>query len=215
MFFVTALAVFSQITGINTVFFYGSLIWQSQIHGSSRSSAIGANVIIGAINFIATIFALWLIDRCGRRPLLLFSCGFMAVCQLGLGLGFLLHPPPAWLVLGCMLICVATFAIGLGPGTWVLMAEAMPTGVRGRAMSVANVALWAASVLLTATFLSLSRALTITGAFGLYSAMCVLAFLLVYYFAPETKGKTLEQIEEHWLSLAKKRRSRRARLDAH
>lgn len=200
MFLVTALAILSQITGINVVLFYGSLIWERQLH-SSNHSAIGANVTIGAINFVATILALWLIDRSGRRPLLLFSCGFMAVCQLGIGVGFLLHPPPSWLVLGSMLICVATFAIGLGPGTWVLMAEVMPMRVRGRAMSVANVALWAASVLLTATFLSLSRALTITGAFAVYSFMCLLAFLLIYRLAPETKGKTLEQIEEYWISL--------------
>ena len=97
-----------------------------------------------------------------------------------------------------MLLCVAAFAVGLGPGVWVLMAELFPTRIRGRAMSVANVALWVASFVLTVTFLSLARAITITGAFCVYSGMCVLAFLLVWRVAPETKGKSLEEIEILW-----------------
>jgi SP family arabinose:H+ symporter-like MFS transporter len=199
LFLTVALAILQQITGINTVLFYGSVIWERHLGGSSHSTAIGANVTIGLINFLATIVALWLIDRSGRRPLLMFSSGCMAVCQLLLGIAFLLASPPAWLVLGCMLLCVAAFAVGLGPATWVLMAELFPTRVRGRAMSVANTALWMASFVLTATFLSLARAVTITGAFSIYSAMCVLTFLLVWRFTPETKGKSLEEIEKLWM----------------
>ncbi len=199
LFLTVALAILQQITGINTVLFYGSMIWERHLGGSSHSTAIGANVTIGIINFLATIVALWLIDRSGRRPLLMFSSGCMAVCQLLLGIAFLLPAPPAWLVLGCMLLCVAAFAVGLGPATWVLMAELFPTRVRGRAMSVANTALWAASFVLTATFLSLARAVTITGAFSIYSAMCVLTFLLVWRLTPETKGKSLEEIEKLWM----------------
>lgn len=199
MFLTVSLAILQQITGINTVLFYGSMIWERQLGGHSHSTAIGANVTIGLMNFLATIVALWLIDRSGRKPLLMFSSGCMAVCQLILGIAFLLQPPPALLVLGCMLLCVAAFAVGLGPGTWVLMAELFPTRVRGRAMSVANMALWIASFVLTATFLSLTRAITITGAFCVYSAMCVLAFLLVWRVAPETKGRTLEEIENSWI----------------
>ncbi len=200
MFLTVALAILSQITGINTVLFYGSVIWEQQLGGHSYSHAIGANVTIGLMNFLATIVALWLIDRNGRRPLLMFSSGCMALCQLLLGIAFLLQPPPAVLVLSCMLLCVAAFAVGLGPATWVLMAELFPTRVRGRAMSVANMALWIACFALTATFLSLAQAITITGAFCVYSAMCVLTFLLVWRMAPETKGRTLEEIETSWLS---------------
>jgi len=197
LFLVMALAVLQQITGINTVLFYGSVIWEREF-GGHHSTAIGANATIGVVNFVVTIFALWLIERSGRRPLLMFSSGCMAVCQLLLGLAFLLNQPPAPLVLGAMLLCVAAFAIGLGPATWVLMAELFPTRVRGRAMSVANMALWIASFLLTFTFLSLARAVTITGAFCLYSFLCVLTFLLVWRLVPETKGKTLEEIETLW-----------------
>jgi MFS family permease len=180
------------------VLFYGSMIWERQLGGHSHSAAIGANVTIGLVNFLATLVALWLIDRSGRRPLLMISSACMAVCQLLLGTAFLLQPPPTALVLGSMLLCVAAFAVGLGPGTWVMMAELFPTRVRGRAMSIANMALWIASFILTATFLSLARSITITGAFCVYSGMCVLAFLLVWRVAPETKGKTLEEIEQAW-----------------
>lgn len=193
-----ALAILQQITGINTVLFYGSIIWERQLGGSSHSSAIGANVTIGLVNFLATIIALWLIDRTGRKPLLMLSSGCMAVCQLLLGVAFLFPSPPALLVLGCMLLCVAVFAVGLGPGVWVLMAELFPTRVRGRAMSVANTALWIASFVLTATFLSLAHAITITGAFCIYSAMCVVTFFIVWKLTPETKGKSLEEIEHLW-----------------
>lgn len=194
-----SLAILQQITGINTVLFYGSMIWERQLSSTSHSSAIGANVTIGLINFLATIVALWLIDRLGRKPLLMFSSSCMAICQLLLGIAFLMTSPPAWLVLGCMLLCVAAFAVGLGPAIWVLMAELFPTRVRGRAMSIANTALWVASFVLTATFLSLAHAITITGAFCVYSAMCVITFLLVWRFTPETKGKSLEEIEQLWM----------------
>jgi MFS transporter, SP family, arabinose:H+ symporter len=189
-----ALAVLSQITGINTVLFYGSIIFSEHV-GSSGSSALAVNVAVGLVNLVATLFALWAIDRLGRRPLLMISSGVMALCQGALGAAFLLHPPPAPLVLSIMLVCVAAFAIGLGPGVWVLLSEIFPTRVRGRAMSVATVSLWIACTTLTLTFLSLATALTPAGAFWIYGAMCVLTFLIVRFATPETKGKTLEEIE--------------------
>jgi len=189
-----ALAVLSQITGINTVLFYGSIIFREHV-GSSGSSALAVNVAVGLVNLVATLFALWAIDRLGRRPLLMISSGVMALCQGALGATFLLHPPPAPLVLSIMLVCVAAFAIGLGPGVWVLLSEIFPTRVRGRAMSVATVSLWIACTTLTLTFLSLATALTPAGAFWIYGAMCVLTFLIVRFATPETKGKTLEEIE--------------------
>jgi len=198
MFLAVSLAILQQITGINTVLFYGPIIWEQQLGGQTHSAAIGANVTIGLVNFLATLVALWLIDRSGRKPLLMISSACMAVCQLILGIAFLLHAPPPLLVLGCMLLCVAALAVGLGPGVWVLMAELFPTRVRGRAMSVANIALWIASFVLTVTFLSLAHAITITGAFCVYSGMCILAFLIVWRLTPETKGKTLEEIEAFW-----------------
>ena len=193
-----ALAVLQQVTGVNTVLFYGSVIFREQVGQNSESAALGANVVIGLVNILATIVAIWLIDKLGRRPLLMFSAGAMAVCQIALGAAFLIQPPPAFLVLTAMLFSVASFAVGLGPGVWVVMSEIFPTRVRGRAMSVATISLWVACVALTMTFLSLASAITITGAFWVYSAMCVTTFLLVWRALPETKGKTLEEIEKLW-----------------
>ncbi len=193
-----SLAILQQITGINTVLFYGSIIFKERVGGQTESAAIGANVVIGVINFLATIVALWIIDRTGRRPLLMLSSGMMALCQIALGAAFLIQPPPALLVLAIMVVCVASFAVGLGPGVWVVLAEIFPTRVRGRAMSVATVSLWVACVALTMTFLSLAKAITISGAFWLYAFWCVVMFAIVWRLTPETKGRTLEEIEKLW-----------------
>jgi SP family arabinose:H+ symporter-like MFS transporter len=192
-----ALAILQQITGINTVLFYGSIIFKEQV-GNPEASAIFANVVVGLVNFLATIVALGIIDKVGRRPLLMLSSGAMAIGQLALGLAFRSPHPPAALVLAAMLFCVASFAIGLGPGVWVLIAEFFPTRIRGRAMSIATISLWMACTLLTMTFLSLTKALSATGAFSIYSAMCVITFLIVWRAVPETKGRTLEEIERGW-----------------
>ncbi|MGC2401572.1 MAG: sugar porter family MFS transporter [Acidobacteriaceae bacterium] len=192
------LAVFSQVTGINAVLFYGSLILEHQLGVHNRSSALGANVAIGIVNFLGTILALAAIDRVGRKPLLMISAGVMALCQITLGFAFSLTNPPALIIVCSMLICVAVFAIGLGPATWVLLSELFPTRIRGRAMSIANGSLWIACCALTASFLSLVKAFTISGAFWLYAVMCVLAFVLVWRVVPETKGKSLEEIEAIW-----------------
>ncbi|MFN7999305.1 MAG: sugar porter family MFS transporter [Bryobacteraceae bacterium] len=193
-----SLAILQQITGINTVLFYGSIIFKEHVAHQSDTSAVFANVIVGAVNFLMTIVALGLIDKLGRRPLLMFSAGTMAVCQAALGFAFLSSRPAATIVLPAMLFCVAAFAVGLGPGFWVLLAEIFPTRIRGRAMSIATICLWIACTVLTMTFLSLVKAVSATGAFLVYSAMCVITFLIVWKFVPETKGRTLEEIERSW-----------------
>jgi SP family arabinose:H+ symporter-like MFS transporter len=194
-----SLAILQQITGINTVLFYGSIIFKEQVGNQTDSAAIFANVVVGLVNFLATFVALGVIDKAGRRPLLMISSGVMAVCQTALGLAFLIQPPPALLVLTAMLCCVAAFAIGLGPGVWVLLSEIFPTRIRGRAMSIATICLWVACTLLTMTFLSLTRAVSATGAFLIYASMCVVTFLIVWRAVPETRGRTLEEIERDWL----------------
>ncbi|MCX6623785.1 MAG: MFS transporter, partial [Acidobacteria bacterium] len=193
-----ALAILQQITGINTVLFYGSMIFKEHMSGQSDSAALGANVLIGVVNMVMTIVALRFVDQYGRRPLLMISAAGMAVCQLSLGAAFLFSPPPAWLVLTSMLLCAASFAVGLGPCVWVLLSEMFPNRVRGRAMSIATVSLWVACFALTMSFLSLAKAITPTGAFWLYSSMCVVTFWIVWKHTPETKGRSLEEIEKLW-----------------
>ncbi len=192
------LAILQQWTGVNTVLFYGSVILKEQVGGHSQSAAIGANVFIGLVNCLSTIVALWLIDRLGRRPLLMFSAGGMVIAHAGLALAFLRTPPNATIVMALMILCTASFAVGLGPGVWVVLSEIFPTRIRGRAMSIATVALWVACVILTFTYLSIASALGPTGAFLIYGGMCVLTIWVVARFTPETKGHALEEIEKVW-----------------
>ena len=192
-----ALAILQQFSGVNAVLFYGSVILKDSL-GLSDSDAIGANVLLGVVNLAATLIALPLVDRIGRKPLLLFSAGTMAVCQLVLGWAFLAAKPDATIVVAAMLTGVAAFAVGLGPCYWVLVSEIFPSRLRGRAMSIATVALWLASLLLTVTFLTLTGAIGAAGTFWLYAAMCGLIVLIVLRYVPETKGRTLEDIERHW-----------------
>lgn len=193
-----ALAVLQQVTGINTVLFYGSVIFREQMGASSDTSAIGFNVLIGIVNLLATVAAIWSIDRAGRRPLLMGSALGMCVCQIGMATAFAMQPRPVMAIFGFMLVCVASFAMGLGPGVWVVLSEIFPTKIRGRAMSVATLSLWVACVAVTMTFLTLVTVLGASGAFLLYASMCVLTFFIVWRFTPETRGKSLEEIERSW-----------------
>jgi MFS transporter, SP family, arabinose:H+ symporter len=196
------LAIMQQWAGVNTVLFYGSKILSDQV---GATSALGANVLIGLINFVCTIIALGLIDRLGRKALLVFSAAAMAISHVILALCFLRTNPPAALIVGAMLLCVAAFAVGLGPGVWVVLSEIFPTRIRGRAMAVATVALWVACTVLTMTFLTLSRTLGRTGAFLIYGGMCAFTALFVFFVVPETRGKTLEEIEKFWVVSPEKR----------
>jgi len=193
-----ALAVFQQITGINTILYYGSLIFLEQIPAQSDASVLQANIIVGAVNLVGTIVALAIIDRVGRRLLLLVTFSGMALSLVLLVLSIHFHLPPA-LSLLFVLLYVACFAVGVGPTVWIVMAEIFPTRVRGRAMSIATIALWLACLLITSTFLTLVKILSPSGAFLLYAAMSIAAALFVAWLVPETKQRSLEEIEAFWL----------------
>jgi MFS family permease len=145
-----------------------------------------------------TIVALWTIDRLGRRPLMMLASGGMAATLFLLGFLFRWDPPPAAMILAVVVLYVASFGVGLGPGVWVVISELFPTRIRGRAMSIATLCLWLACILVTATFLSLVEAVGSAGAFWLYAAMSVLNFLFIWRVMPETKGRSLEEIERSW-----------------
>lgn len=192
------IALFSQFTGINTIIYYGSLVLLEHVPRQTASSALGANTMIGAINFLATLLGMYLIDRAGRKLLLMSAFAGMGVSLAGIAAA-IRSEAAAGLVLVLILIYVACFATGVGTGTWVLMAEICPTRVRGRAMSVATVWLWCGTLVVTLTFLSLVRILTAPGAFLLYAVVCVAAVFFVWKGVPETKGHSLEEIERQWL----------------
>lgn len=192
------IALFSQFTGINTIIYYGSLVFLEHVPHQSASTALWANVIIGAINFLATIAGMQLIDRAGRKSLLMSAFGGMALSLAAVSAAIHFQASGV-IVLIFVLTYVACFAVGVGTGTWVLMAEICPTRVRGRAMSVATVFLWCGTLLVTLTFLSLVAVLTAAGVFLLYAGISIAAFLFVWRGVPETKGRTLEEIEKFWL----------------
>jgi sugar porter (SP) family MFS transporter len=191
------IALFSQFTGINTIIYYGSLVFLEHVPRQTATTALWANVIIGAINFIATLLGMSLIDRAGRKPLLMSAFAGMAASLVGVAIAIHLQAP-AIVVLILVLIYVACFAVGVGTGTWVMMSEICPTRIRGRAMSLATIFLWCGTLLVTLTFLSLVRAFTAPGTFLLYAMISVAAFLFVWRVAPETKGRTLEEIDHWW-----------------
>jgi sugar porter (SP) family MFS transporter len=193
------IALFSQFTGINTIIYYGSIVFLEHVPHQTASTALWANVIIGAINFVATIVGMLLIDRSGRKTLLMTAFGGMALSLVAVSAAIHLQAS-GLIVLTLILTYVACFAVGVGTGTWVLMSEICPTKVRGRAMSLATVFLWCGTLLVTLTFLSLVNLFTAAGVFLLYAVVSIAAFLFVWRGVPETKGKTLEEIEKFWLS---------------
>lgn len=194
------LAIFQQFTGINTVLYYAPTIFQfAGLH--SASSAILATVGVGIVMVLMTIVALRLIDRVGRRPLLLYGVAGMFL-SLGV-LGYAFYRPTlsstvARIAMISLPVYVACFAIGLGPVFWLLISEIYPLKIRGRAMSVATVTNWAANLLVALSFLSLLHILGRSWTFWLYGIICVIAWIFVYRLVPETKGCTLEEIDTRW-----------------
>ena len=191
------LALFSQITGINTVLYYGSIIVREHFPGQSTNMALLANVIIGTVNFLLTIVAMIFLDRWGRRAILMIASGGMAVALTFLVIGLKVGVSPL-LMLASVVLYVAFFALGMGPGPWLIISEIFPTKVRGRAASIATSTLWSGTLLVTFTFLTLVKILNLWGTFAIYGALSCLCCLFVWKMVPETKGRTLEQIQQAW-----------------
>jgi len=188
-----ALAVLQQWTGINVLFNYASDIYRSAGYGAND---ILLNIVItGAINLIFTMFAMLLVDRLGRRWLMLLGCIGIGVSHLLCALAYAEHWKGA-AILVLTLGAIACYALTLAPVTWVLIAEIFPNRVRSQAVSVAVSALWLASFALTYTFPMLNQALGTGGIFRTYGVICLLGWALVFFFVPETKGRSLEDITQ-------------------
>lgn len=193
------LAMFQQITGINTVIYFAPIIFQSA-GLSSAATSILATAGVGAVNVIMTIVSIWLIDRLGRRQLLYWSLGGMAVTLFVLSGAFFAGTSGelAWMAVLSVAAYVGFFAIGLGPVFWLLIAEIFPLALRARAMSLATVANWGFNLIVSATFLNLVGALGSAGAFLVYGVLSLVALAFVALTVPETKGRSLEEIEAAW-----------------
>jgi sugar porter (SP) family MFS transporter len=210
----TGLAVFQQLVGINTIIYYAPTTLTNV--GFAKTSAIYANLIIGVINVGMTIIAVRIVDRVGRKPMLLAGVAGMATSLLVLGLANSIlatphHPgdPTAVITLVCLATFIASFAATWGPVVWVMLPEVLPLSVRGTAMGVAVFGNWAANFLVAQTFPPLLSSLGPGPVFLGYTVLGLLAGLFVQVYVTETKGRSLEDIE------ADLRGSRRRRAQRH
>lgn len=193
-----ALAFFQQVTGINTIIYYAPTIFEFAGFGSHKVSIL-ATVGVGMVNVLMTVVAIWFLDRLGRKPLLYIGLVGMAVSLGILGLAFYMPGMTGALKIMtvlCVLFYIASFAISLGPIFWLIIAEIYPLKVRGRAMSLATLANWGFNMLVASTFLTLTEKLGKAGAFWFYAVVCLAAIVFCYLYVPETKGKSLENIED-------------------
>jgi sugar porter (SP) family MFS transporter len=191
------LAVFSQITGINTIIYFAPSTFQATGFGASAS--ILATAGVGVVLVVGTILAIMVIDRLGRRSMLLIAFAGMGVSLGLMGLAYLLpnlSGVVGWLAIVCVTVYIAFFSFGLGAVIWVVVSEIYPLTVRGSGMAMATTGHWVANFVVSLTYLSLIQAIGETFTLWLYAVMCVGAFLFCYFLVPETKGRSLEEIEE-------------------
>lgn len=194
------LSVFQQFVGINVVLYYASNIFRNM--GASTDSSLLQTIIVGAINLIFTILAILTVDKFGRKPLMIIGALIMAFSMISLGFSFSFHKE-GFLALVFMLLYTAGFAMSWGPVTWVLLSEIFPNSIRG-AMSIAVAAQWIANLIVSWTFPVMNDNTWLTGLFNhgfaywIYGLMGIIAAWFIWRFVPETKGKTLEEIEELW-----------------
>ncbi len=197
-----ALAVLQQVTGINVFLYFGTEIFKKM--GSGTSAALLQTVIVGVVNLTFTVIAIWTVDRLGRKPLMMIGSAGMGISLAAMGLAAYAQTSGLWMLL-FILGYIACFALSVGPVTWVILSEVFPTRIRGRAMAIATVCLWIANYIISQTFPMMDENSWLVATFHrgfpfwLYGAFCAVLLVVVWRFVPETKGKTLEEIERHWL----------------
>ncbi len=189
------LAVFQQWCGINVIFNYAEEVFSAA--GYKVSDLLLNIVITGAVNLIFTIVAIGVVDKVGRRKLMLMGSAGLAIIYTILGAGYYEHSHGIHMLL-LVVAAIACYSMSLAPVTWVVISEIFPNRVRGTAMSVAVMSLWAASFILTYTFPLLNHGFGAATTFWIYAGVCVAGFAFIKRRLPETKGKTLEEIEKSW-----------------
>jgi sugar porter (SP) family MFS transporter len=197
-----SMMLIQQLTGINTVIYYAPTIFQmSGI--TCETGAISATVVVGVINVLFTIVSIWLLDKIGRRPLLLGGLIGMIISLGVLGGAFwnteLLGDALKWVTIGSLIVYIASFAISLGPICWLIISEIYPVKIRGLAMSIATFTNWGSNFIIALTFLILVKNLGEATTFWLYAGIGFIGLLFCYFYVPETKGHSLEEIEQHWI----------------
>lgn len=196
-----ALAILQQVTGINAILYYAPEIFKDL--GFAMDVALLQTVAVGAVNVLFTLVAIWSVDHFGRKPLMILGAAGMGVSLLVIGFAFYLQQSGAW-VLIFVLGYIACFAMSLGPVVWVILSEIFPTRIRGRAMAISTTILWISCYAVSQTFPMLNdhealvRAFHHGFPFWVYSAFCGITILVTIIAVPETKGRSLEEIERMW-----------------
>jgi SP family xylose:H+ symportor-like MFS transporter len=188
------LSVFQQFVGINVALYYAPRIFESM--GAAKDASMMQTVVMGLINVVFTVIAILTVDKYGRKILLLIGSVGMAIGMFAIsGLAYFEVIGMGTLVF--IIIYTASFMMSWGPITWVLISEIFPNKIRGRAVAIAVMAQWAANYLISSTYPSMME---LSGAFtyGFYGIMSLLSFFFVWKMVPETKGKSLEEIENIW-----------------
>ncbi len=193
-----SLAILSQFSGINAIIYYGPRIFESA--GFGVGGSLGGQVIIGVVNVLFTLIAIWKIDRMGRKPLLIAGCVGMILAHLAIGSVFYTGQTGGLLLMIFVALFIAFFAFSYGPVIWTLLSEIYPNAVRGRAMSIATLTLWVGTFIIGQTGPWMLENFQPYGTFWLFSVMLIPAILITWRLVPETKGLTLEEIERYWLS---------------
>ena len=194
------LSVFQQFVGINVVLYYAPEIFKNM--GSGTESSLLQTIIVGGVNLTFTVLAIFTVDKFGRKPLQIIGALGMAVSMLGLGFTFYLNSVGLGSLI-FMLLYTASFAMSWGPVTWVLLSEIFPNRIRG-AMSIAVAAQWIANFMISWTFPMMNDSTWLNDKFNhgfaywIYGIMGILAALFMWKIVPETKGKTLEEMEDLW-----------------
>lgn len=192
-----SLAVLSQVSGINAIIYYGPKILEEG--GLQLGEALGGQVIIGIVNVLFTFIALWKIDDLGRKPLLVYGVIGIMISLIIIGFLFYFEVNNTYLLMTFILTFIACFAFSFGPVLWVLLSEIYPLKIRGSAMSIATMAVWIGTTFvgqMTPWFL---ENLKPHGTFWFFAACMIPAIYIAVKVLPETKGKTLEEIEKYWL----------------
>ena len=190
-----ALAVFQQWSGINAIMYYSTNVFKEA--GLGRNAAFVSSVGVGVTNLALTCLGIALVDRLGRKPLLIIGSVVQAVALTTVAIAFA-GKSQGVLVLVAVLVYVGAFAFSLGPVTWVVLSEIFPTKIRGRAMSIATLILWIACYLLSQTFPVFLNTIGASGTFAIYAGISLMCAVFVAMVLPETKGMSLEEIEGFW-----------------
>ena len=195
-----ALPLFSQFSGINVVMYYGPTLLKDV--GFEMGGAMGGAILVGIINCLFTGIAIWKVDSFGRRPLLITGvAGAFISLAVAAFLFSISSVPNAWKLVPLLTYC-ACFSFSYGPVCWVIIGEIFPTRYRGRAVSIATAAIWLGAFAVSQLFPRMLSYFGAAGCFGIYACLTAVALVFIYFIVQETKGRTLEQIEQAWTKIS-------------